>query len=103
MNVYETADSIYGFSSVFAWSDDKPSPDVRLFTGGERALSLRCLLCIGDRTSGWEHIPAPEGWMDVYDADRRLLEEDGYDLRNLPAVYLLDADKKVLLKNATLQ
>lgn len=60
-------------------------------------------VCIEGKTSGWEHIPAPEGWMDAYDADRRLLEEDWYDLRNLPAVYLLDADKKVLLKNATLQ
>lgn len=60
-------------------------------------------VCIEGETEGWKHIPAPGGWMDACDVDRRLLEDDLYDLRNLPAIYLLDSDKKVLLKNATLE
>lgn len=55
------------------------------------------------KTTGWQNIPAPEGWVDGCDVDRRLLEDDLYDLRNLPAIYLLDADKKIMLKNATVQ
>lgn len=41
--------------------------------------------------------------MDACDEDRKLVEEDLYDLRNLPAVYLLDNDKCVVMKNATIQ
>lgn len=60
-------------------------------------------VCIEGKTTGWQNIPAPEGWVDGCDMDRRLLEDDLYDLRNLPAIYLLDADKKIMLKNATVQ
>ena len=60
-------------------------------------------VCIEGKTTGWQNIPAPEGWVDGCDVDRRLLEDDLYDLRNLPAIYLLDVDKKIMLKNATVQ
>lgn len=60
-------------------------------------------VCIEGKTEGWKNMPAPEGWTDGCDEERRLLENDLYDLRNLPAVYLLDADKRILLKNATVQ
>lgn len=60
-------------------------------------------VCIEGETEGWKNLPAPEGWMDGCDKRRILLEEDRYDLRNLPAVYLLDADKRIVMKNATLQ
>lgn len=59
-------------------------------------------VCIEGKTSGWMNLPAPSGWMDGCDENRTLLENDVYDLRNLPAVYLLDGKRKVLLKNATL-
>lgn len=60
-------------------------------------------VCIEGETEGWKNLPAPEGWIDGCDKRRILLEEDRYDLRNLPAVYLLDADKRIVMKNATLQ
>lgn len=60
-------------------------------------------VCIEGKTEGWKNMPAPAGWVDGCDADRNLLEKDLYDLRNLPAIYLLGADKKILLKNATVQ
>lgn len=60
-------------------------------------------VCIEGETEGWKKWKAPEGWIDGCDKQRVLLEEDLYDLRNLPAIYLLDADKRILLKNATVQ
>ena len=60
-------------------------------------------VCIEGMTGGWKNIPAPAGWVDGCDDARKLLEEDLYDLRNLPAIYLLDANKKIMLKNATVQ
>ena len=59
-------------------------------------------ICIEGETAGWKNIPAPEDWIDGCDRQRILLEEDLYDLRNLPAIYLLDAGKRIILKNATL-
>ena len=58
-------------------------------------------VCIEGNTAGWKNLPAPQGWIDGCDDNRCLLEEDLYDLRNLPAMYLLDGTRKVLLKNAT--
>ena len=60
-------------------------------------------VCVEGKTAGWKNLPAPAGWIDGCDTDRRLIEEDLYDLRNLPAVYLLDVNKRILLKNATIQ
>ena len=60
-------------------------------------------VCTEGNTEGWKNIPAPQGWIDGCDDQKRLLEEDLYDLRNLPAIYLLDADKRIILKNATVQ
>lgn len=60
-------------------------------------------VCIEGKTEGWKNLPAPKGWIDGCDEQRMLLEKDLYDLRNLPAVYLLDAEKRILIKNATLQ
>lgn len=60
-------------------------------------------VCIEGETEGWKNFLAPEGWIDGCDKQRILLEEDLYDLRNLPAIYLLDADKRIVLKNATIQ
>ena len=59
-------------------------------------------VCIEGKTAGWENFEAPAGWIDGCDEGRKLLEEDLYDLRNLPAIYLLDASKRILMKNATL-
>ena len=58
-------------------------------------------VCVEGKTTGWKNVPAPSGWIDGCDEHRRLLEEDLYDLRNLPAIYLLDKDQRIILKNAT--
>ena len=58
-------------------------------------------VCTEGKTEGWKNIPAPQGWIDGCDEQKQLLQEDLYDLRNLPAIYLLDKEKKILLKNTT--
>ena len=60
-------------------------------------------VCIEGKTAGWKNLSAPSGWIDACDDNKVLLERDLYDLRNLPAIYLLDVNKRILLKNATLQ
>lgn len=42
----------------------------------------------------------PDGWIDAYCPDETLLDDEVYSLRSLPAIYLIDANGKVVLKNA---
>lgn len=47
-----------------------------------------------------EHLPEmADGWVNGYDKGQRLTVEDLYDLSSIPSFYLLDGDKKVLLKD----
>lgn len=43
----------------------------------------------------------PVGWINAYDSEQILKNEELYDLKVLPTLYLLDKDKKVLLKETT--
>ena len=45
----------------------------------------------------------PDGWINSYDKGLTVLTEECYDLKAMPALYLLDKDKKVLLKDATVK
>jgi hypothetical protein len=45
----------------------------------------------------WRDIP--QNWINGYDQGTRLRDEDIYDLKAIPTLYLLDKDKKVLLKD----
>lgn len=45
----------------------------------------------------------PKEWIVAYDKALALKEENSYDLKAIPTLYLLDADKKVLLKDAPAQ
>ena len=42
----------------------------------------------------------PTGWIDAIDEEQTLMHDAVYDLRTVPAIYLLDRNKRVLLKNA---
>ncbi len=39
-------------------------------------------------------------WINGYDKELTVLERELYDLKAMPTLYLLDKDKKVLLKDA---
>lgn len=43
----------------------------------------------------------PASWLDACDTEGRIRSEELYDLRALPSLYLLDAAKRVLLKDTT--
>ena len=50
----------------------------------------------------WERSEAePSGWIDARDADGRLRGEELYDLRAIPSIYLLDHQKRVVVKDST--
>lgn len=42
----------------------------------------------------------PETWINVYDKERIIETKELYDLKATPTIYLLDKDKKVMLKDA---
>lgn len=42
----------------------------------------------------------PSVWIDAYDRGARISREELYDLRAIPSLYLLDAQKRVLVKDA---
>lgn len=50
----------------------------------------------------WEReASAEEGWIDARDADGKIRRDELYDLRAIPSIYLLDANKRVLVKDST--
>ena len=49
----------------------------------------------------WHQHPLPKEWINGYDKGRRLEKDRLYDLRAIPSLYLLDRDKKVLVKDST--
>lgn len=49
-----------------------------------------------------KHLPdVPTQWINGYDAGLAMRKQESYDLRAIPSLYLLDKDKKVLLKDCT--
>lgn len=59
-------------------------------------------ICVEGRTAAWERATFPARWIDGCDAEQRLTRDGLYDLKAMPTLYLLDADKRVLLKDAPL-
>ena len=45
----------------------------------------------------------PQEWINGYDKSLTIKTQNLYDLKAVPTLYLLDANKKVLLKDATVQ
>lgn len=60
-------------------------------------------VCVEGKTPAWEKAEFPAGWMDGYDAGQRLTREMIYDLKAMPTLYLLDAEKRVILKDASFE
>ncbi len=49
----------------------------------------------------WHEHPLPNAWINGYDKGRRLEKDRLYDLRAIPAMYLVDREKTVLVKDST--
>lgn len=58
-------------------------------------------VCVEGKTPAWEKADFPKSWIDGYDAGQRLTREQVYDLKAMPTLYLLDAEKRVILKDAS--
>lgn len=58
----------------------------------------------GEELASWRQQVAkmPSGWIHVQNADQRLINEELYNLQSYPTLYLLDGDKRVLLKETSL-
>lgn len=64
---------------------------------------LRILSLYPDGVPAPSSVPVTDmpGWIDAYDAEQAILNQNLYDLKAIPTLYLLDKDKKVLLKDAS--
>ena len=53
---------------------------------------------------GWKHKveKMPANWINGFDSNQEIANEELYDLKAMPTLYLLDKGKKVLLKDADL-
>ncbi len=60
-------------------------------------------VCVEGRTEAWEKAIFPDRWIDGCDAAQRLTREQVYDLKAMPTLYLLDARKRVILKDAPIE
>ena len=49
----------------------------------------------------WKQHPLPSSWISGYDKGCQIEKYRTYDLRAIPALYLLDKDKIVLVKDST--
>ncbi|MDE7123083.1 MAG: hypothetical protein K2N93_01905, partial [Alistipes sp.] len=77
------------------------SPVVRRWIAQGRLALLS--VCVEGDTSAWRGASVPEGWIDGCDAEGTLSEGTAYYLRSLPTLLLLDAARRVLLKDATVE
>ncbi|WP_051697569.1 DUF5106 domain-containing protein [Prevotella sp. 10(H)] len=57
-----------------------------------------------DLTEWKRYLPAfPSEWINCYDKNQDVTNKRLYDLKAIPAIYLLDRDKKVILKDTNVQ
>ena len=57
-------------------------------------------VCVEGKTAAWGRAAFPARWIDGCDVGRRLTDGRVYDLKAMPTLYLLDGQKRVLLKDA---
>ena len=58
-------------------------------------------VCVEGKTEGWQTATFPSQWIDSYDDGQKLTRDRVYDLKAMPTLYLLDAKKRVILKDAS--
>ena len=51
--------------------------------------------------SAWDAVTCPERWIDGWDKSQEIESKSLYDLTTKPRLYLLDKDRRILLKNTT--
>ncbi|MBE5047023.1 DUF5106 domain-containing protein [Alistipes onderdonkii] len=51
----------------------------------------------------WRNAKYPPGMINAYDAGLKITRQQSYDLKAMPTLYLLDKDKRVILKDASVE
>lgn len=67
-----------------------------------RELAVLALYTEGDIVH-WRNAEYPSGMINAYDAGQKIAERQSYDLKAMPTLYLLDKDKRVILKDAPVE
>ena len=66
----------------------------------QRTLAVLAVYTDEDLAAWREYLPnMPAGWISSYDATQKIKNDELYDLKAIPTLYLLDRDKTVLLKD----
>nr|WP_052662249.1 DUF5106 domain-containing protein [Bacteroides acidifaciens] len=62
-------------------------------------------ICVEHDMESWKaHLAAlPDHWLNGFDSGHQIRDRQLYDLRSFPSLYLLDSDKRVLLKDVNVQ
>jgi len=60
-------------------------------------------VCVEGRTEAWKKAVFPARWIDACDVSQHLTRDQLYDLKAMPTLYLLDAQKRVILKDAPIE
>lgn len=60
-------------------------------------------VCVEGVSPEWESCEYPENWIDAVDDTRTITDMSLYVLRSLPAIYLLDKNKRVILKDVSVR
>lgn len=69
---------------------------------GSVELAVLALYTEGD-ISHWQSAKYPPEMINAYDAGQKIAEQHSYDLKAMPTLYLLDKDKRVILKDAPVE
>ena len=71
----------------------------------DRTLLTIMTLYPGNNLTEWkDHLPElPSQWINAYDKKASITKKKLYDIQSTPVIYLLDKDKKILLKEASVE
>ena len=68
---------------------------------GDKRLKVLSMYPDEDMKAWKEYLPTlPTHWLNGYDASQQIKNEELYDLRAIPTLYLIDRKKFVILKDA---
>lgn len=86
---------------LFYDPDCRHCRDVIAEMGDMKGLPTVLAVCVESSVKRWEQSRdgLPEGWVRAYDRSG-VLAEDLYVIRQFPAIYLLDGERRVVIKNA---
>jgi thiol-disulfide isomerase/thioredoxin len=86
-------------------NDSKPLNDALALNSPTRTMLTVLTLYPDNDLSEWlAHLPQmPAGWVHAYDKGMEITQRRLYDIKAIPTLYLLDKEKKVLLKDTSLE